>query len=61
MIEITVKVSGDDTTLTEKFLIHEEGMKLSHDDDKLRSLVDSVTQKFKGIFTDVLVKIKYTW
>lgn len=61
MIEISVKVSDDDTTLTEKFLIHEEGLCLSHDDKTLKAMVDSVRAKFQGQATDIVVKVKYTW
>ena len=61
MIEVKVKVKDDEQTLTQKFLVHEEGMKLSHDDENLSHMVKDTIEKFKGQPDDVLVKIKYTW
>ena len=61
MIDVTVKVCDDDQTLTQKFLVHEEGLKLSHDDPELNKMVSDTLLKFKGVAKDVLVKIKYTW
>lgn len=61
MIEVTVKVCDDDQTLIQKFLVHQEGMKLSHDDPDLAKMVNDTMAKFKGNATDVLVKVKYTW
>ena len=61
MIEISVKVSDDDSTLTEKFLVHKEGICMSHEDADLKKMVDSVRDKFHGNPTDILVKSKYTW
>lgn len=61
MIEVKVKVKDDEQTLTQKFLVHEEGMKLSHDDQNLSQMVNDTIAKFKGIPEDVMVKVKYTW
>ncbi len=61
MIDVTVKVCDDDQTLIQKFLIHEEGLKLSHDDPDLTRMVRDTIAKFKGEATDVVVKVKYTW
>lgn len=61
MIDVTVKVSDDEQTLTQRYLIHEEGMRLSHDDPVLSAMVNETIEKFKGQANDVLVKIKYTW
>ncbi len=61
MIDVTVKVCDDDQTLIQKFLVHEEGLRLSHDDPDLTKMVDDTIAKFKGKATDVVVKIKYTW
>lgn len=62
-MEITIKVSDDEQTLIQRFLIHanEPIMHLSHEDPSLKSMVEQTIAKFKGIPTDVLVKIKYTW
>lgn len=62
MIEIIIKVTADDLTLTEKFLVHEEGLCLSHDDPQLGKMVKEVLDKFKSVNQpDILIKIKYTW
>jgi len=61
MIDVTVKVRDDEQTLTQKFLVHQEGMSLSHEDPELSRMVNETIAKFKGTATDVLVKIKYTW
>ena len=61
MIEVCIKVRDDEQILTQKFLVHQEGMKLSHDDPDLSKMVHETIAKFKGQATDVLVKIKYTW
>ena len=61
MIELSVKVSDDDQTLTEKYLLHEEGLVLSHECRQLDEMVTKTVQKFKGEPKDVLIRIKYTW
>jgi hypothetical protein len=61
MIEIAIKVTGDDQALTRKFLIHEEGMILSHNDPVLSKMVTETIEAFKGNVDDVLIKIRYTW
>ncbi len=58
MIELVVKVSDSEQTLTEKFLIMEEGLSLSHDDTTLKTYVDSVVEKFKTMESDINIKIK---
>ena len=62
MIEVTIKVQAEDLTLTEKFLLNQEGICLSHDDPILSKMVNDVMGKFKSVEPpDVLIKIKYTW
>ncbi len=61
MIDVTIKVCDEDQTLTQKFLVHEEGLRMSHDDPELTKMVDDTIAKFKGNATDVVVKVKYTW
>lgn len=58
MIELVIKVSDSEQTLTEKFLIMEEGLSLSHDDTTLKTYVDSVVEKFKTMESDINIKIK---
>lgn len=62
MIEVTVKIKDDDLTLTERFLVYDP-FTLSHDDEKLKKMVDNTIKKHSGQFSnpDILIKIKYTW
>ena len=59
-IEVVIKVSDSDTTLTDKHVIH-ENFKVSHEDATLSNLVQECVRKFKGEPEDVVVKIKYVW
>lgn len=61
MIEVQVKVQGDDQTLTQKYLVHEEGLSLSRDDFALSEMVKKTKDAFTGQVEDILVKIKYQW
>ncbi len=61
MTELKIIVRGEDTSLTKEFLIHEDGISLSHDDPTLSKMVQDTIADFKGIVDDVLLKFKYTW
>ena len=61
MIEITVKISDDIQTLTQKFLQNEDGIYLSHDCNELKEMVEQTISRFKGDPRDVVVKITYPW
>lgn len=61
MIELSIKVSDDDSSLVQKHLIHEEGLMLSHDDPQLKKLVEESIKDFGKAAKDILVRIKYTW
>lgn len=61
MIELSVKVSDDDTSLVQKHLIHEEGLSLSHDDPTLSKMVNQAMADFGEGAKDIVVRIKYTW
>jgi hypothetical protein len=61
MIELSIKVRDDESTLVQKYLLHEEGLTLSHDDASLKKMVDETVANFKGNAQDVIIKIKYTW
>jgi len=61
MIELIIKVSDDDTTLTQKHLLHAEGLFLSHDDTTLSKLVKQAEDAFGPNAKDILIRIKYTW
>ena len=61
MIELTVKISDDDSSLVQKHLIHQEGLTLSHDDPTLISFVRQAEDDFGEGYKDIVIKIKYTW
>jgi hypothetical protein len=61
VIELSVKVSNSEQHYTQKFLIHQEGLSLSHDDPELARMVNEAIANFKGSVDDVLVKVKFTW
>ena len=62
MFEITVKVSDDSQTLTEKFLCYQEDVTLNQFDPYLTETIKSVVDKFKGNEpADVQIKIKMEW
>lgn len=61
MIEIVIKVSGEDITLNSKYLLHEEGLCLSHQDATLKAMVEETCAKLKVPAEDVMIKIKYIW
>jgi hypothetical protein len=61
MIEIAVKLKSDDDSLVAKYLVHEEGLCLTHEDATLSKLVQETLAKFKGQPDDILIKLKYTW
>lgn len=61
MIEVQVKVEGDDQTLTQKYLVHEEGLSLSRDDFALSEMVKKARDAFKGQVEDILIRIKFQW
>ncbi|MBS3903768.1 MAG: hypothetical protein KGZ39_00395 [Simkania sp.] len=58
--EIIVKVSGDDRTLTQHFLCYDV-IAISHDDPKVKDMVDMVIGAFKGNVESVTVKTKTEW
>jgi len=59
--EISVKVSDEEQTLTQKYLRYENDIRLSHDCPHMQEMVKETVDKFKGTPTDVIIKIKYTW
>ena len=59
--EITVKVSDDEQTLTQKYLRYETDIRLSHDCTHMQEMVRETLDKFKGQAQDVVVRVKYTW
>lgn len=61
MIEVTIKISDDDSSLVQKHLIHSEGLTLSHNDPTLCAFVKQAEEDFGEGFKDILIRIKYTW
>lgn len=61
MIELVVKVSGDDKTFSLSHLLLDETITLSHDDPILRSLVEKAVENFKGVPEDVAIRAKMVW
>lgn len=61
MIEVSIKVSDDSSSLVKKHLLHEEGLSLSHDDAILAAWVNEAIEEFKGNVDDVVIKTKFTW
>ena len=61
MFEVTVRVKGDDQTLNKKFLVYEKEVKVNHDDEYLKDIVESTLKDFKGDVDSVRVKISMEW
>lgn len=61
MFEVTVRVKGDDQTLNKKFLVYEKEVKVNHDDEYLKYIVESTLKDFKGDVDSVRVKISMEW
>lgn len=61
MFELSVTVSDEESSYTQKFLVYDEGIVLSHTDPELMRMVKETVDKFVGTPDDVVVKIKFTW
>lgn len=64
MFELSIKVKGEDQTLTDKHLVYEKGVTLSKDDQVLHGLVTEIIKRFKATGCepeDVQIKIKMDW
>lgn len=61
MFELSVTVSDEESSYTQKFLVYNEGITLSHTDPELSGMVQDTIKKFVGTPDDVVVKIKFTW
>lgn len=62
--EVTIRIKDEDSTFRQKFLMHsdtEGDLTLSHDNLKLKSMVDQVISNFKGTPEEILVKAEYLW
>ena len=60
MIEITIKVSDNDSSLTQKY-IEDEGFVFSHDEPRIRKLVDQAIKDFGKPIEDCVVKMRADW
>lgn len=61
MIEIKVKVIGEDKIFVEDFLEYSENVHLSKNDPTLVKLVEGVIKKFPGNVEEVRIIIKMEW
>lgn len=61
MIEVSVTIRNDESTLTQKHLVYDENVRVSHEDPVLAGLVAQAEKDFGKAFEDVIVKIKYSW
>ena len=64
MVIITVKVAGDDQTLSQKYQWHNDtdsAITLSHEDPTLSKMVTDTIEKFEGAVDDVYINFKYAW
>lgn len=57
MIEVSVKVSNSELSLTEKYLEY-QAFSLSKDDPKLSKMVEDTVKKFKGDVEDIRIVAK---
>lgn len=61
MVELTVRIKGDDQTLNRKFLIYDEDVKLNYDDKILKEAVEATLKDFKSSPDSIRVKISMEW
>lgn len=61
MVELTIKVSDEETTLVQKHLIYEDGFAVSHDDKVLSSYVAKAKEAFGDGAQEIIVKLRYSW
>jgi len=61
MIEIIVKISDSERTMTQKFLHYDDPISMSQDDECLKAYVNEALEKFGTHPFDVLITTKYVW
>lgn len=61
MIEISVKLTNEESKFTKKFVQYEEGITLSKDDPVLNDVVKSAIDNFKAPVDDVFLTIRMAW
>jgi len=61
MIEVTVKVSNEEAKFTKKFVLYDQQVVVSQDDEQLKEIVKNTIDSFKGSADDVFVTIRMSW
>ena len=61
MIEFTITVKGEESTLSTKHLDYDKILILSHDDEYLKGLVETQIKEFNQPVESVVVKAKMVW
>ena len=60
-VEIAITVKDSEQSLTQRHLLYQSEMKLSHEDQILAGLVEGAIKNFHGTPNDVVVKLKMQW
>jgi hypothetical protein len=60
MIELNIKIKGDDQTLSKRFLVY-ENIVLSNENELLQKLVTDTMKDFHGDVDDVSLTAKMVW
>jgi hypothetical protein len=61
MVELSIVVSNSEQSLTQKHLVYDKNLTLSHDDPELLSLVQQAVKAFGENPEDVLIRAKFKW
>lgn len=61
MIDISVKIKGEDSSYTKRLLEYDADVTMSRDDPTLKALVEEAMKEFKGHIEDVIVKTVMYW
>lgn len=61
MLELSITVKGEDSTLTKKFLEYDSDIYFSHDSKELQELVAQVHSEYKGNIDVTVIKGKMLW
>lgn len=60
-IEISIKLSNDESKFTKKALSYEKNITLSEDDPTLVALVRDAQNEFKGVVDEINLNIRMAW
>ena len=61
MFELTVKVKGEDQTLRKKFLVYDDDISFSTEDDRLQDYVKQTLEGFKGHVEGISLSSNFQW